>query len=94
MLNSVNNPTDALQKANVDPKFLGKVKEYLNNPMYSLLLPILGIDKEVALQKIDSLEKMLGKDKTHNNPIESTQPSQFVGGDELERFRKGLNSFK
>lgn len=94
ILNSVNNPTEALSKANVDPSFLSKVREYLNNPMYSFLLPIIGIDKKVALQKIDSLEQMLGKDKTTNIPNESTQSSQIVGGDDLERFKKGLKSFK
>jgi hypothetical protein len=93
ILNSVNNPTDALQKANVDPGFLSKVREYINNPMYSLLLPMIGIDKNVALQKLDSLEKMLGKDKTINITNESTQSSQ-VGGDDLERFKRGLKAFK
>ena len=95
ILNSVSNPTDALAKANVDPSFFGKVREYLNNPMYSFLLPMLGIDKKVALQKLDSLEKMMSTDRTASFPNESIQSSPKLSpSDDLERFRKGLNSFK
>lgn len=94
MLNSVNNPKEALTKANVDPGFLSKLKSYLNNPMYSLLLPAIGIDKKVALEKLDSLEKMMSTDKTNISPTESNQSSSFMSGDDLERYRKGLNSFK
>jgi hypothetical protein len=36
---------------------------------------------------------MLGKDKTINITNESTQSSQ-VGGDDLERFKRGLKAFK
>lgn len=98
LLNSVNNPTDALSKANIDQGFLEKIKGYLNNPMYSFLLPIIGIDKKVALQKIDSLEQMLNNNQTNNPmtfPNESQQSSFLMSqNDDLERFRKGLNSFK
>lgn len=65
--------------------------------MYSFLLPMIGIDKKVALQKIDSLEQMLNNQT--NNPMtlpnESQQSSLPMSqNDDLERFRKGLNSFK
>lgn len=93
ILNSVNNPTDALAKANFDPNFLGQIRQYLNNPMSNILLPMIGIDKKTALQKLDSLEKMMSTDKTNNLPNESNKSSS-VGDDDLERFRKGLNSFK
>ena len=85
---------DALDKANVDVGFLNKVKGYLNNPMYSFLLPMIGINKLVALQKIESFEKML-KGEITDNPNDST-PSlpQSSKGDDLERFKRGLNSFK
>ena len=97
LLNSVNNPTEALSKANIDPGFLEKIKGYLNNPMYSFLLPMIGIDKKVALQKIDSLEQMLNNQST--NPTTYSNESQTSSfptsqNDDLERFRKGLNSFK
>lgn len=66
--------------------------------MYSFLLPIIGIDKKVALQKIDSLEQMLNNNQTNNPmtfPNESQQSSFLMSqNDDLERFRKGLNSFK
>lgn len=66
--------------------------------MYSFLLPIIGIDKKVALQKIDSLEQMLNNNQTNNPmtfPNESQQSSfPMSQNDDLERFRKGLNSFK
>ena len=95
ILNSVSNPTEALAKANVDPNFFGKVKEYLNNPMYSFLLPMLGINKKVAMEKLDSLEKMMSTDRTASFPYESTQSSpKSSPSDDLERFRKGLKSFK
>lgn len=95
ILNSVSNPTDALAKANVDPNFFGKVREYLNNPMYGFLLPMLGINKQVAMQKLDSLEKMMGKDRTTSFPNESIQSSPTMSpSDDLDRFRKGLKSFK
>lgn len=65
--------------------------------MYSFLLPMIGIDKKVVLQKIDSLEQMLNNQT--NNPMtlpnESQQSSLPMSqNDDLERFRKGLNSFK
>lgn len=94
MLNSVSNPTDALAKANIDPGFIGQIRNYLNNPMYSLMLPLLGIDKKVALEKLDSLERMMGKDKTNITPNEFNQSSSLMSDDDLERFRKGLKSFK
>lgn len=91
----MNNPTDALAKANIDPSFFEKVKGYLNNPMYSFLLPMIGIDKNVALEKINSLEQMLSKDRAIKKPNEFMQSlPQPSNGDDLERFRKGLNSFK
>lgn len=91
----MNNPTDALAKANIDPSFFEKVKGYLNNPMYSFLLPMIGIDKNVALEKINSLEQMLSKDRAIKKPNEFMQSlPQPSKGDDLERFRKGLNSFK
>ena len=93
ILNSVNNPVDALKQENVSPEFLKKVKGYINNPIYGFLLPILGINKNVALQKIDSLEKMLSNNSNSN--VNYNQPS--VNGkqsDDLDRFRKGLNNLK
>lgn len=95
MLNSVNNPMEALDKANVDVGFLQKVKEYLNNPMYSFLLPMIGINKQVALQKIESLEKMMTGQSadTQTNDLKTSLP-QSSQGDDLERFKKGLKSFK
>ncbi len=95
MLNSVNNPMEALDKANVDVGFLQKVKEYLNNPMYSFLLPMIGINKQVALQKIESLEKMMAGQSadTQTNDLKTSLP-QSSQGDDLERFKKGLKSFK
>lgn len=95
MLNSVNNPTEALNKANVDAGFITKIRGYLNNPMYSMFLPMLGINKSVALQKLDSLEKMLKGENNNPTANEFNQVSAQQGqADDLERFRKGLNSFK
>ena len=95
MLNSVNNPMEALDKANIDVGFLQKVKEYLNNPMYSFLLPMIGINKQVALQKIDTLEKMMSGQQPEIQSNESkTSLPQSSQGDDLERFKKGLKSFK
>lgn len=95
MLNSVNNPADALNKANVDANFITKIRDYLNNPMYSMFLPMLGINKSVALQKLDSLEKMLKGENANPSSNEFKQVSAQQGqADDLERFRKGLNSFK
>ena len=95
ILNSSGNPTEALKKANVDVGFISKVRGYLNNPMYAMFLPMVGINKQVALQKLDSLERMLKGE--NENPIsnESNQVATQQGQvDDLERFRKGLNSFK
>lgn len=97
MLNSVNNPQEALKKANFDPSFLKTIKGYLNNPMYSLLLPMIGIDKKSALQKIDELERMMneGQNSLTNSFPNSSQPSAVKGfADDLERYKRGLNSFK
>lgn len=95
LLNSVNNPADALNKANVDANFITKIRGYLNNPMYSMFLPMLGINKSVALQKLDSLEKMLKGENANPSSNEFKQVSAQQGqADDLERFRKGLNSFK
>jgi hypothetical protein len=65
--------------------------------MYSFLLPMIGIDKKVALQKIDSLEQMLNNQSTNLTTYSNeSQTSSFPTSqnDDLERFRKGLNSFK
>ena len=64
LINSTNNPIEALKKENVDPKFLGKVREWLNTPAYSLFLPMLGVNKKVALEKLDSLEKLIGNNNS------------------------------
>lgn len=95
MLNTVANPIDALDKANVDPSFLGKLKSWINSPAYSLALPLLGIDKNVALEKITSLEKMMGKDRAIQSPNEFIKSSTQSGlGDDLEKFKRGLKSLK
>lgn len=97
MLNSVNNPQEALKKANFDPSFLKTIKGYLNNPMYSLLLPMIGIDKKMALQKIGELERMLNEGQnslTNSSPISSQQSAEKGIADDLERYKRGLNSFK
>ena len=96
LINSTNNPTEALKKANVDPNFLGKVREWLNTPAYSLFLPMLGVNKKVALEKLDSLEKLIGNNNSIPSPNELTQTSSTQPGqvDDLERFKKGLISFK
>lgn len=96
MLNSVNNPIDSLNKANVDPSFLKTVKGYLTNPMFSFLLPMIGIDKNIALKKIDELEQMISNQSTDVSvaPTSSQPSSQWGQGDDLERFKRGLNSFK
>jgi hypothetical protein len=55
----------------------------------------MGIDKKVALEKINSLEKMMSKDRAIQSPNEFiTSSSNMSHGDDLERFRKGLTSFK
>ena len=86
---------DALTKANLDPKFLRTIKGYLNSPMASIFLPLMGIDKKVAQEKINSLEQMMGKDRAIQSPNEFIESSSNMSnGDDLERFRKGLISFK
>lgn len=93
----MNNPLEALTKANVDPSFLEKIKGYLNNPLYSLLLPMIGINKKVALQKIEELERMINGESqpSTNSSINSSQFSAPMGqADDLDRFKRGLNSFK
>lgn len=91
----MNNPTDALKKANIDPSFFNKIRSYLNNPVYSVFLPMIGLDKNIALEKINSLEQMMGKDRAIQSPkefmIQSPNKSQF---DDLDRFKRGLKSFK
>jgi len=63
--------------------------------MYGFLLPMLGINKQVAMQKLDSLEKMMSTDRTASFPNESIQSSPTMSpSDDLDRFRKGLKSFK
>lgn len=97
MLNSVNNPQEALKKANFDPSFLKTIRGYLNNPMYSLLLPMIGIDKKIALQKIDELERMMNEGQnslTNSIPISSNSSAEKGFADDLERYKRGLNSFK
>jgi hypothetical protein len=37
---------------------------------------------------------MMGKDKTNITPNEFNQSSSLMSDDDLERFRKGLKSFK
>lgn len=93
MINSVSNPAEALNNANVDVGFIQKIKGYLNNPMYSFILPLIGIDKQTALQKLDSLEAtMQGRQPQGFNEQSS---SAFQSGvDELERYRNGIKSFK
>ena len=86
---------DALTKANFDPSFLRTIKGYLNSPMASIFLPLMGIDKKVALEKINSLEQMASKDRAIQTPSEFIGTSSNVSrGDDLERFKRGLNSFK
>lgn len=96
MLSSVNNPIESLNKAKVDPSFLKTVKGYLTNPMFSFLLPMIGVDKNVALQKLDELEKMMSNPTTDftTSPTPTPTSSQWGQGDDLERFKRGLNSFK
>lgn len=95
MLNSVSNPAEALNKANVDPSFLEKIKTWINSPTYSLALPLLGIDKNVALEKITSLEKMMSKDRAIQSPNEFIKSSTQSGqSDDLEKFKRGLKSLK
>lgn len=94
ILNSVNNPVDALRKENITPEFLQKIKGYINNPFYGFLLPMLGIDKNVALQKIDSLEKMLSNDGVNSNVNYTNQPVQRNQSDDLDIFRRGLKNIK
>ncbi len=94
ILNSVNNPTEALSKANVDPSFLNNIRGYLNNPMASMILPMIGLNKSVVLQKIDTLERMMNKDRVAIPSNDSNKSSPSVGGgDDLERFRRGIKSF-
>lgn len=65
--------------------------------MYSLLLPILGINKKVALEKIGELERMMNNGQSSLTSTTNTpQPTPIQRGqvDDLARFRNGLNSFK
>lgn len=95
LLNSVNNPQEAISKANIDIAFLDKLKGYINNPIYSMFLPLLGLNKNIALQKINLLEKTLKGEIDNPSSDRFNQVSAQQGqADDLERFRKGLNSFK
>lgn len=95
LLNSVNNPQEAISKANIDVAFLDKLKGYINNPLYSMFLPLLGLNKNIALQKINLLEKTLKGEIDNPSSDRFNQVSAQQGqADDLERFRKGLNSFK
>jgi hypothetical protein len=95
MLNSVDNPTEALMKANFDPSFLKTIKGYLNSPMASIFLPLMGIDKKVAQEKINSLEQMMSKDRAIQSPNEFIKSSQTVSHtDDLSRFKRGIKTFK
>ena len=98
MLNSVNNPREALTKANIDLPFLQTIKGYLNNPMYSLLLPMIGVNKKVALQKIHELERMMNNEQNSSTDFSPNSPQQTSASqglaDDLERYKRGLNSFK
>lgn len=85
---------EAYNKANVKPEFLEKIKGYLNNPSFSLLLPLIGINKAESLKLIDSLEKNMGIDRTSSNPMNETSSVQQGQIDDLEKFKRGLNSFK
>ena len=94
ILNTVNNPTDALKKANVDVNFLNKIRGYLNNPMYGIVISMLGINKEIALQKLNALEEMMGKDKTTTSFNDLNKSLPMSQGNDLERFKRGLKSLK
>lgn len=94
LLNSTTNPIEAAKKANIDVSFIEKLKGYLNTPTYSLLLPILGIDKQTALSKLESLENILSKDRTTINSNGFNQSSSNSQVDDLEKFKRGISSFK
>jgi hypothetical protein len=74
--------------------FLSKIRGYLNNPMYGMVISMLGINREIALQKLDTLEQMMGKDKTTSSFNGSKQSLSSSQGNDLERFKRGLKSLK
>ena len=92
LLNSTSSPEEAIRKANIDNSFLEKIKGYLNNPMYSFVLPLIGINKQQALEKIESLQNTFTKNSVSNDLTKSL-PETGVGND-LDKFKRGLNFIK
>ena len=60
--------------------------------MYSFVLPLIGINKQQALEKIESLQNTFTKNSVSNDLTKSL-PETGVGND-LDKFKRGLNFIK
>jgi hypothetical protein len=90
-MNTTNNPIEALNQANISDEFLKEVKKYISSPLCSLILPKAGITKQEALSYIDSLEKMRAENSPSTFNESKNSSSTNNQGDDLSKFRKGLN---
>lgn len=87
----MDDPKEALIKANIDRSFLAKLKSYINSPMAKFIIPMVGLNKQTALQKLNELEREL------DDTPEDSQPSSSGSKgftDDLDKYKKGLKSFK
>lgn len=81
VMNTCNNPQEALSKAGVSGDFLQGLKGSLSNPIASGLLAKMGLDKTSASTILDNL--------SNQKSTQITQPE-----DDLSRLKQGLNKLK
>lgn len=60
--------------------------------MYSFVLPLIGINRQQALEKIESLQNAFQTSNVSNDLTKSL-PETRVGND-LDKFKRGLNFIK
>lgn len=87
----MDDPKEALIRANVDRSFLDKLKSLANNPMAKFFLPKIGLSKQGVLQKLNELEQEMDNIPDNSNPNSSGSKGLT---DDLDKYKKGLKSFK
>lgn len=74
-----NNPFDALKDANVPNKFIDTIASKLDSPKAQSLLGFLGVDKETAIDSLNSLSH-----------ADNSEPK--VQDSDIEKLRRGLRN--
>lgn len=97
ILDGSNVPSEALEKAGITTDFIQKVRGYLNNPLSSFILPVLGVDKKTAMTKLNEIESIIGKNNSSMNESMQMTPKPSAtlnqaGG--LEKFKRGIRFLK